>query len=70
MASKSKAKGNTYERELVDYFKQRGYEAKRAWEVRTESIPKPKEEHEISTKEKRDKALGIMGAIATALFLF
>ncbi len=31
MASKSKAKGNTYERELVDYFKQRGYEAKRAW---------------------------------------
>ena len=31
MPSKSKAKGNGYERELVDYFKQRGYETKRAW---------------------------------------
>lgn len=47
-----------------------GDEAKRAWEVRTELIPKPKEEHEVSTQEKRDKALGIMGAIATALFIF
>lgn len=47
-----------------------GEQAKREWEVRTESIPKPKEQHEISTQEKRDKALGIMGAIATALFLF
>ncbi len=47
-----------------------GDEDKRARRVRTELIPKPKEEHEISTKEKRDKALGIMGAIATALFLF
>tara|TARA_Y100000592_G_scaffold69020_1_gene107301 strand:- start:4344 stop:4655 length:312 start_codon:yes stop_codon:yes gene_type:complete len=30
MASKSKIKGNAYERELVIFFKQRGYDAERA----------------------------------------
>jgi Holliday junction resolvase len=31
MANKSKAKGNGYERELVDFFKKRGIKSKRAW---------------------------------------
>lgn len=31
MASKSKSKGNTYERELVDRLSQEGYDVKRAW---------------------------------------
>ena len=30
MSSKSKIKGNAYERELVIFFKQRGYDAERA----------------------------------------
>lgn len=48
-----------------------GEEAKRAWAVRTDKIPMPEKENDnATTKEKRDKALGIMGAIATALFIF
>ena len=31
MASKSKSKGNTYERELVDRLSKEGYDVKRAW---------------------------------------
>ena len=31
MPSKSKTKGNTYEREIVDILKERGFDALRAW---------------------------------------
>ena len=31
MASKSKSKGNTYERELVEQLSKAGYKVKRAW---------------------------------------
>ena len=31
MASKSKAKGNRFERDFVAWLKERGYEARRAW---------------------------------------
>jgi Holliday junction resolvase len=31
VASKSKSKGNTYERELVDQLAKEGYDVKRAW---------------------------------------
>ena len=47
-----------------------GEEAKRAWAVKTESIPKPEEQHELSAQEKRDKALNIMGAVAAAFVFF
>lgn len=47
-----------------------GDEAKRAWAVKTESIPKPEEQHELSAQEKRDKALNIMGTVAAAFLLF
>ena len=46
-----------------------GNQAKAAWEVRTEQIPKPEEEDEITAQEKRDKVLSIMGSVAAA-FLF
>ena len=46
-----------------------GDQAKAAWEVRTEQIPKPEEEDEITAQEKRDKVLSIMGSVAAA-FLF
>ena len=46
-----------------------GNEAKAAWEVRQDLIPMPEGENEITTKEKRDKVLSIMGAIAS-VFLF
>jgi len=47
-----------------------GNQAKAAWEVRTEQIPMPEEEDENTAKEKRDKALSIMGTIAAAFFIF
>ena len=46
-----------------------GNEAKAAWEVRQDLIPMPEGENEITTKEKRDKVLSIMGAVAS-VFLF
>jgi len=47
-----------------------GDEAARAWETHTEDIPVPTREHEKSAQEKRDDALKIMGAVASALVLF
>jgi hypothetical protein len=47
-----------------------GDEAKRAWEVRTEEIPKPEDQHELTTVEKRDNAIKIMGAVASAFLFF
>ena len=47
-----------------------GDEAKRAWAVKTDEIPMPKEKDEISVAEKRDKALSIMGTVAAAFMLF
>jgi hypothetical protein len=47
-----------------------GDEAKRAWEVRTEDIPKPEEENELTTVEKRDTAIKLMGAVASAFLFF
>ena len=47
-----------------------GNEAKRAWAVRTEEIPMPTEENEITAQEKRDKALSIMGTVAAAFIFF
>jgi len=47
-----------------------GNEAKRAWAVRTDKVPMPKEEDEITAQEKRDKALSIMGTVAAAFIFF
>ena len=47
-----------------------GEDAKAAWEVHTDKIPKPEEEDEATAKEKREQALGIMGSIAAAFMLF
>ena len=47
-----------------------GDEAKRAWAVKTDEIPMPKEIDEISVQEKRDKALSIMGTVAAAFIFF
>ncbi len=47
-----------------------GQQAKDAWAVHTESIPKPPEEDEITAQEKRDKALSIMGTVAAAFIFF
>ena len=47
-----------------------GDEAKRAWAVKTDKIPMPKEKDEISVAEKRDKALNIMGTVAAAFLFF
>ena len=47
-----------------------GDQAKRAWAVKTDQIPMPKEKDEISVAEKRDKALNIMGTIAAAFLFF
>ena len=47
-----------------------GDEAKRAWAVKTDKIPMPKEKDEISVAEKRDKALSIVGTVAAAFIFF
>ena len=47
-----------------------GDAAARAWEVHTEEIPVKTREHEKSAQEKRDDALKIMGAVASAILLF
>ena len=47
-----------------------GNQAKAAWEVRTDQIPMPEEEDENTAKEKRDKALSIMGSIGAIFLLF
>ena len=47
-----------------------GNEAKRAWEVRTDLVPMPEDEDEITAQEKRDKVLSIMGTVAAAFILF
>jgi len=47
-----------------------GDEAKRAWAVKTDAIPMPEEQHELSAQEKRDKALNIMGTVAAAFLFF
>lgn len=47
-----------------------GDAAARAWEVHTEDIPVETREHEKSAQEKRDDALKIMGAVASAILLF
>ena len=47
-----------------------GQQAKDAWAVHTEKIPLPKEQHEATTVEKRDSAIKIMGAIASAFLFF
>ena len=47
-----------------------GEDAKAAWEVHTDKIPKSEEEDEATAKEKREQALGIMGSIAAAFMLF
>jgi len=44
--------------------------AARAWEVHTDKIPLPKEQHEATTAEKRDSAIKIMGAVASAFLFF
>ena len=52
------------------YMGKIGAEATAAWEVHTENIPVPTREHEKSAQEKRDDAIKIMGAIASAFLLF
>ena len=47
-----------------------GEQAKRAWAVRTEEIPMPEEQHEKTTVEKRDSAIKLMGAVASAFLFF
>ena len=47
-----------------------GDAAKRAWAVRTEEIPMPEEQHEKTTVEKRDSAIKLMGAVASAFLFF
>ena len=47
-----------------------GNEAKRAWAVRTEEIPMPEEQREKTTVEKRDSAIKLMGAVASAFLFF
>ena len=47
-----------------------GDEAARAWEVHTDKIPVETREHEKSAQEKRDDALKVMGAVASAILLF
>jgi hypothetical protein len=47
-----------------------GNEAKQAWEVRTDLIPMPEDEDEITAQEKRDKVLSIMGTAAAAFIFF
>jgi hypothetical protein len=47
-----------------------GDQAKRAWAVRTEEIPMPEEQHEKTTVEKRDSAIKLMGAVASAFLFF
>jgi len=47
-----------------------GEQAKRAWEVRTEEIPMPEEQNEKTTVEKRDSAIKLMGAVASAFLFF
>ena len=47
-----------------------GDEAKAAWEVKTDRIPMPEEEHAKTAQDKRDSALKIMGGIAGAFLLF
>ena len=47
-----------------------GEQAKRAWEVRTEDIPMPEEQNEKTTVEKRDSAIKLMGAVASAFLFF
>ena len=47
-----------------------GDEAKRAWAVKTDAIPMPEEQHELTAQEKRDKALSIMGTVAAAFMFF
>jgi len=47
-----------------------GQQAKDAWAVKTSEIPMPKDEHETTAQEKRDKALGIMGTVAAACMFF
>jgi len=52
------------------YMGKIGAEATAAWEAHTEDIPVPTREHEKSAQEKRDDALKIMGAVASAVLLF
>ena len=52
------------------YMGKIGSEATAAWEVHTEDIPVPTREHEKSAQEKRDDAIKIMGAIASAFLFF
>ena len=47
-----------------------GEQAKRAWAVRTEEIPMPEEQHEKTTVEKRDSAIKLLGAVASAFLFF
>ena len=47
-----------------------GQQAKDAWAVKTSKIPMPKDEHETTAQEKRDKALSIMGTVAAAFMFF
>ena len=47
-----------------------GQQAKDAWAVQTSEIPMPKDEHETTAQEKRDKALSIMGTVAAAFMFF
>ena len=47
-----------------------GQQAKDAWAVKTSEIPMPKDEHEITAQEKRNKALSIMGTVAAAFMFF
>ena len=52
------------------YMGKIGAEATAAWEVHTEDIPVPTREHEKTVQEKRDDAIKIMGAIASAFLFF
>lgn len=38
MTSKSKAKGNRYEKEIRDFFMEKGFDAKRAWGSNGQSL--------------------------------
>ena len=47
-----------------------GQQAKDAWAVKTSEIPMPEGENEITTEQKRNKVLSIMGSVAAAFMFF
>ena len=56
MAHPSKVKGNTYEREIVEKFKEQGIDCKRAWGSNGQSLGMHEEVDCLANKELRIQA--------------